>query len=63
MIITRSLMRGAVLEPQGSLNICEDGRQNAIRGGLITGRGCLTLSSDAKSLRIGHSQPIPEIVS
>jgi len=63
MTITGSRMRGVVLEPRGCLNTFEDGRQNAMRGGLITGRGCLTLSSNAESLRIGHIQPIPGTVN
>jgi len=56
-------MRGTISEPQRSLNALEDSGKTAMRGGLITGRGCLTLSYDAESFRIGHSQPISEIIS
>jgi len=63
MTTIQSRMRGTVSEPQRSLNALEDSGKTAMRGGLITGRGCLTLSSDAESFRIGHSQPIPEVVS
>lgn len=47
MTMIQSRMRGTVSEPQGSLNALEDSGKTAMRGGLITGRGCLTLSSDA----------------
>jgi len=53
-------MRGTVSEPQRSLNALEDSGKTAMRGGLITGRGCLTLSSDAESFALATVNPSRE---